>query len=109
MELPGGVLNYRYGPGANYREDLQHQLIETIFEDRTALEAVMKDFIGAHGKIAGMITSNLRSFQRDVHTILGQASNISQVDGEDDESLQDAINRTFEHLMDEEIEETQMG
>ena len=37
MELPGGVLNYRYGPGANYREDLQHHLIETIFEDRTAL------------------------------------------------------------------------
>ena len=56
MALPGGVLNYRYGPGASYREGLEHNLIETIFEDRTALEAVMKDFIGSHGKIAGLIT-----------------------------------------------------
>ena len=72
MALPGGVLNYRYGPGASYREGLEHNLIETIFEDRTALEAVMKDFIGSHGKIAGLITSTLRLFQRDVHTIHGK-------------------------------------
>ena len=106
MERPGGVPHYRYGPGASYREGLEHNLIETIFEDRTALEAVMKDFIGSHGKIAGLITSTLRLFQRDVHTILGRSSDISRLDGEADESLQDAINRTFEHLMDEEFEGT---
>ena len=32
MALPGGVLNYCYGPGASYREGLEHNLIETIFE-----------------------------------------------------------------------------
>ena len=78
MERPGGVPHYRYGPGASYREGLEHNLIETIFEDRTALEAVMKDFIGSHGKIAGLITSTLRLFQRDVHTMLGRSSDISR-------------------------------
>ena len=26
MERPGGVPHYRYGPGANYRRDLEHDL-----------------------------------------------------------------------------------
>ena len=50
-------------------------------------QAVMKDFIGSHGKIAGLITSTLRLFQRDVHTILGRSSDISRLDGEAEESL----------------------
>ena len=74
MERPSGVPSYRYGPGASQRRDLEYGLLEAVFEDRAALEAVMSDFLGSHGKVAAMIARNLRVFQRDIHTLLGQAS-----------------------------------
>ena len=30
MALPGGVLNYRYGPGASQRRDLEYELLEAV-------------------------------------------------------------------------------
>ena len=41
MERPSGVPSYRYGPGASQRRDLEYGLLEAVFEDRAALEAVM--------------------------------------------------------------------
>ena len=115
MERPSGVPSYRYGPGATQRRDLEYGLLEAVFEDRAALEAVMDEFLGSHGKIAAMITNSLRLFQRDIHTLLGQASAVESShmsprqdpvsltldqaqDAEVDAELQEAINRTFDHL-----------
>ena len=74
MERPSGVPSYRYGPGVTQRRDLEYGLLEAVFEDRAALEAVMSEFLGSHGKVAAMIARYLRMFQRDIHTLLGQAS-----------------------------------
>ena len=117
MERPSGAHSYRYGPGARQRKDLEYGLLEAVFEDRAALEAAMDEFLGSHGKIAAMITNSLRTMQHDIHTLLGQnsaveSSRMSQrqdpvsmtirqaEDAEVDQELQDAINRTFDHLVD---------
>ena len=117
MERPSGVPSYRYGPGATQRRDLEYGLLEAVFEDRAALEAVMSEFLSSHGKVAAMIARYLRMFQRDIHTLLGQASAVESShmsprqdpvsltldqaqDADVDQELQDAINRTFDHLVD---------
>ena len=54
MERPSGVPSYRYGPGATQRRDLEYGLLEAVFEDRAALEAVMNEFLGSHGMRQGV-------------------------------------------------------
>ena len=102
MERPSGVPSYRYGPGATQRRDLEYGLLEAVFEDRAALEAVMDEFLGSHGKIAAMITNSLRLFQRDIHTLLGQAS---AVESSPMSPRQDPVSMTINQAQDADVDQ----
>ena len=44
---------------------------EAIFEDRSAWESVMKDFLGTDGNIARLIKNPLRNIRQTLRTVIG--------------------------------------